>query len=187
MTDIYHCYLDSDPKIESLYSSYINSSIGYHKYGKTNNDVTGFESYRRTIRYFPHGLEKIFGNLKLISIWYGRILGINKSDLKPFTELVYLSLYENDIKILESGLFDFNPKLEVISLSNNKIYNIGEFVFNNLANLSYLGLEWNTCINYENRYTDIDIKYVIKHAKDYCHYNNTMKMGNLGRVVKDRI
>lgn len=187
MTNIYHCYLDSDPKMESLYSSYINSSVGYHKYGKTNNDVIGFESYRRTIKYFPHGLEKIFVNLKLISIWYGRILGITKSELKPFLELVYLSLYENDIRILENGLFDFNPKLEVISLSNNKIYNIGEFVFNSLTNLNYLGLEWNTCINYENRYTDIDIKYVIKHAKEYCHYNNTTKLGNLGRIIKDRI
>jgi len=139
-----------------------------HYSGKSNFNVNGIDSYQKTIQYFPSGLEKVFENLKLISIWHGRIKEIHQSDLKPFPKLVYLSLHQNNIEILEDGLFDFNPNLEVITLSNNRISHIDQFVFDNLVKLAYLGFDSNPCINMEARASQAMVRDIVKIAKTKC-------------------
>lgn len=175
MGRIYCCHIKSDPNIDSLETSKINSSSGMHYPGKSNFNVNGIDSYQKTIQYFPNGLEKVFENLKLISIWHGRIKEIHQSDLRPFPKLVYLSLHQNNIEVINDGLFDFNPNLEVITLSNNRISHIDQFVFDNLVKLAYLGFDANPCINMEARASQAMVRDVIRIAKTKCTDSKVLK------------
>lgn len=146
-----------------------------HYPGKSNSNVNGIDSYQKTIQYFPSGMDKIFGNLKLISIWHGRIKEIHQSDLRPFSKLVYLSLHQNNIEVIDDGLFDFNPNLEVITLSNNRISHIDQFVFDNLVKLAYLGFDANPCINMEARASQAMVRDIIRIAKIKCTNSNVLR------------
>lgn len=119
-----------------------------HQSGKNNDNVEGFYSSSsfQITQYFPHGLNKVFKNLKIIDINNGRIKEIHQSDLRPFKKLEVLDLDSNDIQVIETGLFDFNPNLVIIWLSS-KILHIDAGVFTNLKKLAYLYLGNNLCIN----------------------------------------
>lgn len=84
----------------------------------------------------------------MIDINYGPLKEIHQSDLKFFPRLKCLELYHNEIEILEEGLFKFNPELEMIWLSSNRIFHIDPEVFDGLlGKLSYLSLDTNDCIS----------------------------------------
>ena len=92
--------------------------------------------------------------------------------MKPFPKLIYLSLHQNNIEIIEDGLFDFNPNLEVITLSNNRISHIDQFVFDNLVKLAYLGFDANPCINMEARASQAMVRDIVKITKSKCINSN---------------
>ena len=125
----------------------IKSTDGSHQSGKNSSDIFGFNASSKNIQYFPKGLELIFGNLKGIYIYEGRLKEIHQSDLKPFPKLVNLKLLKNDIEILDDGLFKFNPDLQFIDLEENKIFHMGIDVFENLDKLFRLWLAGNICIS----------------------------------------
>jgi len=80
--------------------------------------VLGFIAKYQTIQFFPKGLDKYFKNIKLIIIKSCQLKEIHQSDLKVFGDLVAFGLYDNEIEVIEAGLFDFNLNLEQIP--NNK-------------------------------------------------------------------
>ncbi|CAG9810833.1 unnamed protein product [Chironomus riparius] len=168
--DVYQCRLQNTLNIKSRESAVINSVNGSHSSGKSNADVTGFWSSDSSyvIEYFPRNLDNIFINLKMIVIVFGRLKEIQQSDLKPFTKLVLLSLYQNDIEFLEDGLFAYNPELEFVSFRYNKIIHIGSQVFDNLNKLTWLLLYGNTCIDMDAVNNQIAVKEVISQAKSKC-------------------
>jgi len=147
----------------------INSASGYHRSGMTNKNVLSLDIRNKGfINYFPKGLQNIFGDLKAIVIENCHLKEIQQSDLKPFGELVLLGLSQNDIEIIEDGLFSFNPKLEDINFSSNRIIHIGTQAFENLNNLIYLILNSNNCID-EQAYDDAkEMARVIKLTKTAC-------------------
>jgi Leucine-rich repeat (LRR) protein len=149
-------------------TSHISSSSGVHWGGKCNDDVLGIDGKDKIIQYFPKGLNLIFRNLKAIDIENGRIKELNQNDLMPYTNLEYLDLGNNDIEVLMDGVFDYNPKLKVISLSRNKLYKIGTNVFTGLYNLDYLVLEGNRCIDENAKFDFNGVQNIIKNAKLSC-------------------
>ncbi|KAL7013009.1 hypothetical protein ACKWTF_015148 [Chironomus riparius] len=169
----YHCDIRYDPNIISEETAVVNSAIGTHESYRSDYDVTGIYSSSKKIEVFPRGLEKIFKNLKLIAIYYGRLTEVHQADLKPFTKLVYLSLANNDIKIIEEGLFDFNPKLAFISFAENKILQIHSTVFNNLKELRHLILEGNACTNRRADSSVFQVKYIIGEFTAKCQYTGS--------------
>ncbi|CAG9811117.1 unnamed protein product [Chironomus riparius] len=164
----YHCDIRYDPNIISEETAVINQARGTHESHKTDDDVTGFYSSSKKIEIFPRDLEKVFKNLKLIVINYGRLTNIHQADLKPFKNLENLNLAYNDIKVINEGLFDFNLDLAYISLSNNKIYQIHPEVFTPLTKLSYLSLETNVCIDIRVDNSVRDVMELIKKIKVSC-------------------
>lgn len=56
-------------------------------------------------------------------------------------------LSRNHIEKIEADLFEFNRNVEYISLANNKINHIGSGVFNGLEKLNVLLLDSNPCLN----------------------------------------
>jgi len=175
---VYTCEIQNTLNITSRESAVIHSETGYHVGYESNDDVTCFWSVNalRVIEYFPRNLENIFTNLKIIKIAYGRLKEIKQSDLKPFSNLVFLGLEYNDIKFLEDGLFAYNPELTYINLYGNKITHIGIQVFENLNKLSGLYLGSNTCINTYSTNHQRAVREVIKQAKVRCqHYSESSK------------
>ncbi|KAG5667610.1 hypothetical protein PVAND_015585 [Polypedilum vanderplanki] len=123
-----------------------------HFSNKTNEQVKNL--YIRKIpnvTFIPKYIDKFFEHLERIEITHSNLIEISKDDLKPFPKLKYLFLNDNDLKIIEEHLFEFNEHLEIIFLNNNKISHIAPFVFSNLKNLSLLNLSNNIC-NLENAY-----------------------------------
>ncbi|XP_070491717.1 uncharacterized protein [Chironomus tepperi] len=165
---IYRCELENNLDITSPDSAAITSVTGYHYNWKSNDDVVGFDSRHKTMNYFPQGLDKYFGNLKSIVIYYGRIKEIHQSDLKPFPNLVNFYLDNNDIEIVEAGLFDYNPNLQGVSFLENKVTKIDASVFDNLHQLQNIWLGKNLCINLDSTDSAAGAKNVIKQAKALC-------------------
>jgi hypothetical protein len=113
---IYECSVTNNPNITTEESVKITGITGAHLSSKSNNDVTGFDIRSKTVHFFPKDIEKFFQNLKMICIFICKLKEIHQSDLKPFANLMYLYLYHNEIEVIEEGLLDFNPNLEVIRI-----------------------------------------------------------------------
>ncbi|KAL7041123.1 hypothetical protein ACKWTF_000657 [Chironomus riparius] len=131
----YQCKAGTTRNITTYEEALITSITGTHIDLKTNEDVTGFYSNYKIIQYFPRDLEKFFKNLELIYIEFAGLKEIHQADLKPFQKLIYLSLGYNSIKVLESGVFDANPNLEILSFVANDLVHIEPDVFDNLPKL----------------------------------------------------
>jgi len=111
-------------------------------------------------------------------MWSCQLERIRQSDLKPFTELFYIYLMSNGIRILEAGLFDFNPKLEYLNLHENAIIHIDPKVFDNLSNLRHFFLKPVGCIH-----TDVDddrekVLLAIQQVKQKCKNSKYLELKN---------
>lgn len=169
--NIYRCELQNNLYITSPLSAQITSVTGTHYDWKSSNDVVGFDSREKSMEYFPRGLDNFFKNLKSIVIYYGRIKEIHQSDLAPFYKLVNLYLDNNDIQILEAGLFDSNPNLQGVSFLGNRITIIDTTIFDNLPKLENIWLSENLCINMDATNSYSGVRNVIKQAKTLCSGN----------------
>lgn len=117
--------------------------------------------------YFPQSLLKTFPNLIAVYINDGNLQEIHQSDLEPFTALRLLDLFGNRLEVIEPDLFKFNPKLEVIWLSNNQIRKIDPKVFDHLENLSFLYLMDNVCIE-QSETNRTEVIKLIQNVKAKC-------------------
>lgn len=126
---VYTCKLRNTLNITSPEIT-IDSISTNHTSGKSHDDVQGIydQPGGKNIQYFPRGLDKFFKNIIFIDLNNGRIKEISQDDLKVFPLLEALDLFDNNIEAIEAGLFDFNPNLKVIWLTN-KILHIESNVF----------------------------------------------------------
>lgn len=131
--------------ITSIDSTAVTVQNEKHHVDKTNDDVIAFSSVNKTTLYFPRGLEKFFKNLQAIYLEHGRLQEVHQRDFSPYSDLKALYLGNNDIQVLEDGLFDFNVNLEFVSFWGSKIIHIDEGAFKNLQKLSHLWLNYNNC------------------------------------------
>jgi hypothetical protein len=103
----------------------------------------GFYLYKNDIKFFPLNVKNFIKSVKIVIIENGRLTKIIQNDLKPFDELIYLSLHDNDITNIEKDTFKFNTKLVYISISWNKLAQIDLNVFDHLKALAFLYLHSN--------------------------------------------
>ncbi|XP_070501475.1 leucine-rich repeat-containing protein egg-6-like [Chironomus tepperi] len=180
---VYYCSVKNSVAITSLDAAQVDSVTGKHQAGYNNDHVEVFQVYNKgQIHYFPRRLNKIFKNLKGISIRYTGLKEIHQSDLKHFPNLKYLYLSYNNLEILEKDLFEFNPNLEDIYLSSNKISHIDPNVFDKLSKLTNVSLNSNTCISMAAYNSSTAVQNIIKTAKNKC---TTSDYSNLEQKVKN--
>ncbi|XP_070495305.1 putative leucine-rich repeat-containing protein DDB_G0290503 [Chironomus tepperi] len=165
----YYCHVQNPVNIFTIDSAYIDQITGSHLNNGTNNDVTGLYIPNKMTFYFPRGLEKVFKNLKGIEISDCGLKVVHQSDLKAHPKLVELYLNNNQLDVLENGLFDFNSNLELIHLSGNKISFIDFNVFDNLVKLRFLYLDSNSCIDWKIENDFMAIHGLIKSAIGRCN------------------
>ena len=130
--------------------------------------MVGIYAPHKTLKYFPQGLHKFFKNLKLIFIQSCQLGEIHQSDLKYFTDLVYFELVFNGIEVIEEGLFDFNPNLELVRFYESKIIHIDPNVFDHLDKLRTFWFYYVPCIKQDIYDSKEGVKDAIKIVKSKC-------------------
>jgi len=141
--------------------------------------VIGFRAYQKTIQFFPKGLEKIFNNLNVIDIESCGLKEIHQSDLKVFPNLLVFVLSGNEIEVIEEGLFDFNPNLELVGFEESKIIHIDPNVFDHLNNLSNFWFFGVPCVDLENIWdSKEEVEEALKVGKSNCSNSEFLSLEN---------
>lgn len=164
--NVYTCEIENN-RIASPTEANITSVSGTHKAGRSNAEVIAFYANSKDILYLPRNANLFFVNLKIISFHHCKIKEILQSDLKPFPRITQFILFDNQIKILEAGLFAFNPLLEIIDFKDNQIFQIDAAVFDHLDKLTHLELRNNKCID-SNSFDSTVTRRVIQETKSKC-------------------
>lgn len=179
--NVYTCELKNDVIMDTQESAVIDSVSGTHRERKINDYVMAFNSKQKgTISFFPRGLDKVFINLVGFLFYTTDIKEIHQSDLKPFHYLEMLSMYENQIEVLEDGLFEFNPRLQFILFSHTRLTHIDPHVFDNLPKLTNLRLEKNPCIDLMAEDSAEKVHSILEQSKRLCR--NRMKSKKVSEV-----
>lgn len=163
--DVYVCY---NPIITLTGNDDVLEAVeGNHKGGKGNADVERLIFANQDLPSMPKNLGNFFPNLASLSWGNTNLDKVSVEDFKPFPKLRELVLHQIKLKSLNSDLFKFNLKLEMIFIKSSLISNIGEGIFDNLNSLRSLTLLNNTCINEmaDGRQNVIDL---ISKVKDKC-------------------
>ena len=162
------------PEDREIYEISDSPGLSYDEGDK----IQGFFSNNNKINYFPRGIDEFFKNIIMIYIEFGRLKEIKQADLKPFVKLEELSLGNNDIHVLEYGLFEFNPNLKLISFYNSPIFHIDSNVFNNLEELSNLWLLECKCIDEEATNDPIMVERIIHILQSKCYNLDIIEIQN---------
>lgn len=138
----------------------VTKTTGKHLAGKSNNDVKALNINGGVSTIFPSAIGTIFPNIEVLSVWNASLKLIASRDLQQFSNLRECWLNANDLNYLESDLFEYNPKVEVIVFKNNQIKFIGANFFSYLPKLRKADFRHNDCIDGEA--TDIATLNTIK-------------------------
>ncbi|KAG5670301.1 hypothetical protein PVAND_000577 [Polypedilum vanderplanki] len=170
---LYTCFVQNN-KIFKNYRANIDSIDGLHAINKTHEDVQALSILSiYNMKFLPANIENSFGNLILLQIWNTDYEKIHQKDLKGFRKLKYLFLSNNQLKIIETGLFQYNIELEFIWLNFNKITRIDSFAFSHLKKLRNLKMFGNECLN-SDKITRSDVIEFVKIIENgECSSNET--------------
>jgi Leucine-rich repeat (LRR) protein len=135
----------SKPPLDTTQSKVIDSAFGW----PVNTDLTEIKQFYTefvSAVQFPLNLHTVFPSLEVIRMFASRVKFLEPLDLRFLSNLKVLDLETNDLEVLQSNLFTYNPRLTQIILKKNKIKFISANVFASLR-LSVLNLEENLCIS----------------------------------------
>lgn len=98
-------------------------------------------------RYLPSGVEKFLTQLEVLVIAGTGLKSITSSDLKPFELLKELYLNDNELAMLDSDLFEFNPEITIVNFNTNQLKQIGHDLLVPLTHLQKIAFNGNDCID----------------------------------------
>jgi hypothetical protein len=108
------------------------------------------------MHYLPNNISIFFPNLKTLTAAKG-IKEIFRENFEGLPELASIYLESNDIEYIDDDqIFQHNPNLQNIDLSENRIKRISANVFINLIQLRTVNLNFNDCIYDESFVLDYD-------------------------------
>lgn len=137
----------NDAVVNNSGAGFLENVSGHHQEGKSYEDVRFFLIFGQYLPLFPRRIAEFFKNLDALTIHSSSLRSISAKDLRPFSRLLYLSLFGNQLTSIDGDLFRYTPHLQYINLGQNKIQHIGHGLVNNLNNLQILYLMENVCIN----------------------------------------
>lgn len=115
--------------------------------GKSDGDVLAFDMHDDSIfSRIPRGLERFFPNLIILRWAAGNLAIMNADDLRPFPELISLSISGNRFTSLSANIFRFSLKLQRLHFQGNFLEHAG----NNLlvhSPLTFVDFRRNNCID----------------------------------------
>lgn len=140
---------------------------GRHDSARKNHNVRGLRVHDMTTKYLPINLCKHFPRLEAIEVVGGKMVKLERNDIKIYPHLKVLWLPRNNIETLSSDVFQENLQLEKISFYENRLKFIDSDILKSLQHLKYINLELNDCIDsFAN--TAICIKSIEKKIVEQC-------------------
>ncbi|CRL02350.1 CLUMA_CG015178, isoform A [Clunio marinus] len=125
----------------------VDSVLGTHLAGKTNNDTRLINIKKIKCDRMPKNFNKYFPNLEGIFAFSTGMKTVKKEDLDVFPKLRYLDMSNNKIDTLASNLFEGNTELEWIDFADNYLRNIGINLLTPLTKLNYADFQSNRCVD----------------------------------------
>jgi Leucine rich repeat len=118
-----------------------------HLSGKSDDDVKGIRFQSQALDFVPQNISEHFLNIQSLRIIrLGAFKVISKYDLQQFgAGLRQFILNYLSIEAIDGDLFSGTPNIQYISLSQNKITNVGPNLFSSLEKLNYVGFAANIC------------------------------------------
>lgn len=151
---------------------------GAHMEGKSSDDVKAISVDSQVLKFIPNGLGETFKNLEALHIQKSELTVIAKEDLQQFPNLKSLAVNDCNLQQLESGLFQFNPKLKVLQLQYNKISFIATDIFEPIKDLEKADLGVNSCIS-NRAFNHEQLEGLVEDIKRHCQIKLTNKVGSL--------
>jgi hypothetical protein len=99
------------------------------------------------MNFLPSSFEKFFNKIQVFFIHSVQLKEILVKDLKPFSELTRLYMYNGNLEVLPKNLFAFNTKLKFIDFETNKLKFIALDILKPLTNLVKALFTGNSCID----------------------------------------
>lgn len=131
------------------------------------SQLIGIDIKDQTMNYFPKGLGKFFPNLMFLRSRKSHLKTLHKEDFKSMSQLEWIAIYGQDIETLDSDLFEYTPKLNLVYLEKNKIKHVGDGLLRGLKDLNFAYFSDNPCINKEGK-TKEEIKSLILKLEENC-------------------
>lgn len=123
----------------------VTSATGKHLNGNTNSDVKAINIYGGICKTIPSGFGSIFPKIEIFTVWNATLKTVSSTDLQELRNLREIWLYANELEYLESNLFQYNPKIEIIVFKRNKIKFVGKNFFEYLPNVQKVFFGYNNC------------------------------------------
>lgn len=124
---------------------------GEHLQGKENFDVQLLKGVNQDLPKFPKGVGNFFPKLKAIRLLQSSLRELSANDLKPFSDLIYIRIYNNPLSVVDGDSFKFNKKLKLVDLDSNKIEHVGPNLLSHSKDLKEVKFENNICIDVNAR------------------------------------
>lgn len=118
-----------------------------HLAGKSRNDVKMIQ-FQGSVKLsrVPRKIGKYFPNLEALRIPVASLPEVHKEDFKGLRKLRILYLGFNNLKTLDSDVFDYVPNLEYLVLdSNPQLSHVGYGILDHLAHLRILHWRGTKC------------------------------------------
>lgn len=121
---------------------------GTHQTGSQNHDVQAFMGFfTNQINNIPSQIDFFFPFLTVIDIFHSNITSMSANDLKPFIDLRFLIIRENQIASLDGDLLKYSRGLERVAFPDNLITSVGANFLSGMNKLKHVYFNRNICIN----------------------------------------
>jgi len=169
-------YIEIDA-IESLYCDAVglvvtspSTKIDKLAKGYFNNDlVSVIRIFKQNVNYFPSDINNYFKFVLGIDINGSNLRKLSKEDLKPFSRLKAIWIYDNvNLQTLEADLFIYNPQLTHMNFGANNLKHVDSKLFDLVKQLKSAYFKDNDCIDAE-AYDEQGMKALIKGIADNCN------------------
>lgn len=129
---------------------------GNHLSKQSAETVQFFHISNEILTTMPTNLDIFFPNLRGIIVQKSNLIHLSCDDLKSFYNLTIFSATGNPLESIDGDLFRYNPSLQLVDLSSNKIREIGENLLLTLPKLKEAYFAKNLCVD-ENAKSPIEI------------------------------
>lgn len=121
--------------------------VGPHMKNMNNTDIRQIHIFKHKFEYFPRGLTNFFENIEAIHAGMNALAFLEKEDMKIFTKLRFLYLYNNVLQSLKSDVLEDNLDIEYVSFYGNQLAHIGSNILTPLKSLKTAYFNKNVCID----------------------------------------
>lgn len=158
------CKIEENIKIES------ENTIISIKNAHENRNIKGFLAKHKQIFYMPRNIGNLFKFIEYLEINNCSLRKITSENLNEFKNLKYLSLANNKIEHLKSGLFQNNPQLTTVNLNYNQISWIEPTVLGSKSAITIFALDGNVCYS-DTAIDKSGVDKMIEIIKTACNVN----------------